>query len=228
MILFVKSKPMILIISIMVSLSVMVVATYAYFQADEEHGIIITTDEYQVEMFVYFGENLVSINSPYYNRDTGIVTVNADDETSENYVGDLNIYISVLPIVASRFRFEIEQEWVLRREYLNQGEEITIPPVYESLSFQKKSESYYPFSNLKLNTSMTYLYDTDGYVYYDGIVAKSENVQLYHIISGGDAYPVRSNSAIDETCNLYFDFNFEIVQANRFSEVWGIDSNFFN
>jgi len=207
---------------------VMIANTYAYFQMSEEHGITITTGEFEVEMLIYFGQQVVTYNSNYYDKDKGIVTVNAYDATATNYIGNMNIYISITPQVAARYRFKIQQEWELQRYYLNQVEGNEIPPVFESVYFDRTSAPYYPFSYLRFADEYDYLLDDIGRVYYNGIVSKSDEAVIYHVIEGGAAYPVRSNDVIEEECYLYIDISFDIVQANRFAEVWGIDNNFFN
>jgi hypothetical protein len=205
-----------------------IVATYAYFQIEEDHGITITTGDFEVEMFVYFDGDLVTFNSPYYDREKGVVIVNAYDENSNNYIEDLDIYISINPVVAARYRFKIQQEWELQRYYLNQSAGNEIDPVLQAVYFENLGSNYYPFSQLKFESSYTPLFDQEGYIYDANIVEKNTSDVLYHIIDGGDAYDTRTNDAIDEMCYLYFDIDFEIVQANRFSEVWGIDSSFYD
>ena len=36
------------------------------------------------------------------------------------------------------------------------------------------------------------------------------------------------NSLYHETCILYLAYEFEVVQANRYSQVWGVDSTLFD
>lgn len=223
-----KSRLVVAITTFVVIFVVGIVATYAYFQLSEDHGIVISTGDYEVELFVYFDNNLVSFNSDYYDKDLGVITVNTFDDTADNYIEDLDIYISIKPIVAARYRFKIQQEWELQRYYLNQSEGNEIDPVFQAVYFENLGNAYYPYSQLKFESSFSYLYDKEGYVYAQDIVSKSNTETLYHIIDGGDAYAVRSNEAIEEECYLYFDIVVEIVQANRFSEVWGIENTFFD
>lgn len=228
MIRFLKAKPMIVVVSILVFLSVMVAATYAYFQTEEDHGIIISTGEFEVEMFVYFDDQLVTLNSPYYDIEKGVVTVNAFDESSDNYVGNIQIYVSIKPTVAARYRFKIQQEWELGTYYINQNEENPIPPVIQTLYHEQTEYPYYPFSDLKFSDEFSDIhYDQQGYIYYDHVVEQNDHSQIFHIIDGGNAYAVRSNSVLYEECYLYFDMVFDIIQANRINELWGIDESFF-
>ncbi|MGE4321081.1 MAG: hypothetical protein AB7E61_06515, partial [Acholeplasmataceae bacterium] len=96
-------KSIIIFISMFV---VLMVTTYAYFQVAEDHGIIISTGDFEVEMLVYFNGQIVTYNSPYYDQDKGVVIVNAYDDQATNYIENLDIYFKIKPIVASRFRFK--------------------------------------------------------------------------------------------------------------------------
>ena len=218
-------KSIIIFISMFV---VLMVTTYAYFQVSEDHGIIISTGDFEVEMLVYFNGQIVTYNSPYYDQDKGVVIVNAYDDQATNYIENLDIYFKIKPIVASRFRFKIEQEWELGTYYVNQNEENPIPPVIQSLYHHQTELPYYPFSDLKFDSNFgDPLFDQEGYVYYPNIVNQSINDVTIHVIDGGDAYPVRSNQVLYEECYLYFDMIFDIVQANRVYEKWGIENSFF-
>lgn len=225
-----KSKRKLITVSLtfVILFMIGIVATYAYFEIEEDHGITITTGDFEVEMFVYFDGDIVTINSPYYDRDKGVVIVNAYDETSDNYIEDLDIYLSINPIVAARYRFKIQQEWELQRFYLNQTEGNEIDPVLQAVYFEDLGSNYYPFSQLTFASEFSPLFDQEGFIYDPDIVEKQTSEVIYHIIDGGDAYDTRTNEAIDEVCYLYFDIFVEVVQANRFSEVWEIDSSFYD
>ncbi len=207
---------------------VALVTTYAYFQTTEDHGIIISAGEFEVEMFVYFGEDIVTINSPFYDQETGVITVNAFNPYSNNYVEDLQVYLSITPIVAARYRFKIQQEWVLERYYLDQSEGNEIPPLFQTLYFDKTNAPYYPFSPLKFASGFSAIVDDQGFVYGANIVQRSSVPAMYHLIDSGDSYPVRSNDAYVEECYLYLDMYLEIVQANRAVDVWELSEDFFN
>ncbi len=225
----IKNRKMLIVITTFAVLIMTgIVATYAYFQIEEDRGIIISTGDFHVEMFVYFDGELVTMDSDYYDMDKGVVIVNTFDETSDNYIEDLDIYVDIDPIVASRYRFKIKQEWELQRYYLNQAAGDEIDPVFQSIYFDDFGLPYYPFSQLTFPSGFTPLFDTKGYVYPTDIVFTGDTVTSIHLIDGGDPYFVRTNDAVEEFCYLYFDIEFEIVQANRFSEVWNIDPTFYD
>ena len=80
---------------------------------------------------------------------------------------------------------------------------------------------------MKVDPNFNPIYDLDGYTYIRDIIPKNE-VTTIHFITGGDAYPARSNEVFDETIYVYLDIRVDVVQANRFVEKWGISSDYFN
>lgn len=203
------------------------VIVYAYFQVQEQKGIMIQTGDFEVEMLISFDSTVIDINSPYYDRDTGSVLVNAYDPASPNYVGDLKISFIVTSIVASRFRIKLQDEWTLTRHYLDQNPLYPIPDVVEAVYHSNHGLAYYPFSLLKLGSGFAPLYDLQGYAYAPQIIPKGQPTTI-NFIQSGDPYAVRINEVFTETCYIHLDLMVDVVQANRFSEVWNIDPNFFN
>ncbi len=222
-------KLIISLTSFLILIMIGIVATYAYFQISEDHSVIIESGEFVVTMDVYFSGSLVTLNSPFYDHDKGVVIVNAFDPNASNYIGNLDVYIELVPKVTARYRFKVNQEWEVGTYYVDQNEENPIPPVIQSLYHERTSFPYYPFSSLKFSADFNQTILTqDGYIYYDGLVEHSETPVIYHIIDGGDGYPTRSNEVLYEECYLYFDITFDIIQANRMEELWGIDETFFS
>jgi len=200
--------------------------TYAYFETNKEHGIVIETGEFHVEIFIYFGDLLLDSESPYYDAEKQIVIVNAFDPLADNYIEDLQIYLVITPVVASRLRLKFQDQWEMRRVYIDQPIEDPIPDIVENLYHPKKDSTYYPFSLLKMHPEFTYIYGGDKYLYFDQVIRKDTSTTL-HIIDSGDPYPVKSNEVFNETVYVYIDLSIELVQANRFSQVWGIPQDFY-
>ncbi|MBN2300660.1 MAG: hypothetical protein JXC31_05685 [Acholeplasmataceae bacterium] len=203
------------------------VMVYAYFQVQEQKGIMIQTGDFEVEMLISFNSTVIDINSPYYDQETGSVIINAYDSESENYVGNLNISFVVTSIVASRFRIKLQEEWTLTRHYLDQNPLYPIPDTVEVVYHTNHGSAYYPFSLLKLAPTFSPIYDLQGYAYLTEIIPKGDSTVI-DFIQSGDGYNVRINEVFTETCYLHLDLMIDVVQANRFSEVWNIDPNFFN
>lgn len=202
------------------------ITLFAYFQIQEEHGIIISSGEFEAELLVSFNDEVVDLESEYYDHDKQKVIINMYDVGAENYVGNLKIDLKVKPVVAARLRIKIKQETELIRYYIDQSPENPIPPLREAVYHPDKDFPYYPFSLLKFDSSFTIRQNDDGFMYYDQIVGKNSEI-IIPIINTGDPYTVRSNSVLYEECYLYLDMELDMVQANRFSEVWGISETFY-
>ena len=110
-----------------------IVTLFAYFQIQEEHGITITSGEFDIELYASFNDEVIDINSPYYDSDKGIIIVNAFDPLSENYIGHLKVDIVITSKIAARARIKLNDEWELTREYLDQNPEYPIDPVVENV-----------------------------------------------------------------------------------------------
>ena len=222
-----KIRLYILIGLIIMVLGVSIPTILAYFQTQELRGIIVQTGDFEVEVFASFSGVVVDYNSPYYDRDNGSLIVNAYDELSDNYIGDLEISVAVTSIVPSRMRIKLQEQWTLTRTYLDQDPLYPIADIVEVLYHNNRGTGYYPFSLLKVPTSFTPIYDVNGYAYMTDIVPSGETT-TFDIIQSGDKYLVKNNEVFSEVCYLYIDLTIDVVQANRFSEIWGIDPNFYS
>lgn len=220
-------RMMLILMSMMLLIMIMVITSYAYFQVSESHGITLSTGEFDVELIVKFDGVTVTIDSPYYNRENGKIIVNAFDDLSDNYIGDMTIDLGVEPEVAARMRFNIQQEWELQRYYLDQDPQNPIDPIFESIYHTQKTAAYYPFSLMKWATGVNTTYDQNGMIYYMDMIPSSGQT-IIPLIDSGDPYTVRTNSVLYEECYVYFDFYLDMVQANRFAQVWDIDPTYFD
>lgn len=201
-------------------------AIYAYFQIQEEHGIFISSSEFEAEILASFDGNVVNLESEYYDFDKQKIVVNMFDENADNYVGKLKIDVIVKPVIAARLRVKIKQETELIRYYIDQNPENPIPPLKEAVYHSDQGYPYYPFSPLKFDPTFTIKQNDDGYMYYDQMVSKGNEITI-PIIEYGDPYTIRVNSVLYEECYMYIDIELDIVQANRFAEVWGISETFY-
>ena len=215
-----------ILMSIMLIGMVTIIVSYAYFQISETHGITLSAGEFDVELVVKFNGTTVTIDSPYYDMARGKVIVNAYDNLAENYIGNMTIDLVVTAEVAARLRFKIQQEWELQRYYLDQDPENPIDPIFETIYHSQKTVEYYPYSLMMWATGFNYQAEQDGFIYDMDIVNKGS--QTISLIDGGNPYTVRTNTVIYEECYVYFDVYVDIVQANRFADVWGIDQSYYS
>ncbi len=203
------------------------ISVYAYFIRSNERGIVIVTSDYEIEIIAAFDGDIVSFTSPFYDIEKQVIIVNAYDPNSENYIGKLTIDIYITPYNTSRGRLKLMDEWELTRTYLEQDPQYPIAPVKEALYHVNMGSGYYPFSLLKTDPTWNPIYDLNGYAYFDMLLEKNKTTVI-RLIDGGDRYITRTNDVFTESAFVYIDLRIEVVQANRFSEVWGIDPNFFN
>lgn len=200
---------------------------YAYFENNEQYGFQVQTGDFEVTAYISFDGEFIDVNSPYYIFDEDIILINAYDSQSENYIGKLKIDLEITPNIASRVRVKVLDEWELIRTYINQNPEFPVDPIVKTIYHTRHSEVYHPFSLFLLGQDYNPIYDSNGYAYLTEVLTKNQTTVI-HLIDGGDGYPTRSNEIFYETCQINLRFIVDVVQANRFSEIWSIDSNFFN
>jgi len=99
-------------------------------------------------------------------------------------------------------------------------------PVRESVYHTEKNAGYYPFSLLKTSSSFQPIYRFDGYAYMNEVLNKN-TLYHYEVIIGGDPYPVRSNDLYIETCTVRLGLIIDVIQANRYVELWGLEEIFY-
>lgn len=218
---------LLIVMSFMLFIMTSVLVSYAYFQITETHGITISSGEFEVEYVVKFNGTVVTVDSPYYDEERGKITANAFDDMADNYIGNMTIELLITPEVAARMRFKLQQEWELRRYYLDQDPEHPIDPIFESIYHTQKASEYYPYSLLLWADGFDIEHEQNGMIYYMDIIPRNNQTTI-SIIDGGTPYTVRTNSVLYEECYVTFDLYLDIVQANRFSEVWGIDPTYFD
>src|SRR3989339_208710 len=91
--------------------------TYAYYVNQQTRGIIFDSGSFDITVLASFDDIEITANSPYYDVQNQVILVNADDPTSINYIGKLNISIELIPEVAARMRIQIQDEWLLTRTF---------------------------------------------------------------------------------------------------------------
>ncbi|HBG33315.1 MAG: hypothetical protein A2084_03510 [Tenericutes bacterium GWC2_39_45] len=200
--------------------------TYAYYVNQESRGIVLVSGSFEVSVLAYFDEDEITVESPYYEVENQVIVVNAFDETSQNYIGKLKISIEIIPRITARMRIQLQDEWLLTRTFLDENGLPTVP-VVESVYHTPKGEGYYPFSLLKTDSSFLPIYASDSYAYIDEVLNKN-TLYRYDVIIGGDPYPVRSNYYYTETCMVRLGLIIDVIQANRFQELWGLEETFYN
>ncbi|MBU1093888.1 MAG: hypothetical protein KKH01_05450 [Firmicutes bacterium] len=199
---------------------------YAYFENSNDYGFVIKTGEFEVTAYISFNDVAIDINSLYYDAVSDVIIINAYDEESENYIGNLKVDILIDPNIAARVRIKLLDEWELTRTYAS-SEENPIDPLVEIIYHSAKSSDYHPFSLLKVGIDYQPIYDSNAYGYLTEII-DSGQATLIHLIDGGDQYQTRENEVYYETCYVHLRIITEVVQANRFAEIWQLNTDFFD
>ena len=211
-----------LMLIIMVSTTIL---TYAYYTNQQTKGILLYSGSFEIQVLASFDGVEITSSSPYYDSLNQVILINADDPTSINYIGKLNISIEIIPEIAARMRIQVQDEWELTRTVLDEEGMPTVP-VSEAVYHTQKSAGYYPFSLLKTSSTFLPIFSSDGYAYFNEVMKKNT---LYHydVIIGGDSYPVRTNDLYVETCKVRLGLIVDVIQANRYVELWGLEETFY-
>ncbi len=71
------------------------------------------------------------------------------------------------------------------------------------------------------------LFESDGYAYEQSILTQGV-IKEFHLVDGGDRFSVRNNVFFEESCTLKLSFIIDVIQANRYVELWGLSRDFYN
>ncbi|MCF7930927.1 MAG: hypothetical protein K9L02_05420 [Acholeplasmataceae bacterium] len=221
-----KKKIIILIILTLIAISTSLYA-YAYFENNQNYGFVIETGEFEVISHISFSDIEIDINSQYYDADNQVVIIDAYNPQAVNYIGKLKVDIVINPNIAARVRIKLLDEWELTRTYSVLYGEEPIDPLVQTVYHTAQSSLFHPFSLLKVGSNYIPIYDNNGYAYITEVLQKNEET-IIHLIDGGDGYPTRENEIYSETCFVHLRFSVDVVQANRFAELWSLDPDFFD
>lgn len=217
----------IIVVSLFLAINATMVVAYAYFESQQAYGIEIHAGEVDMIAHISFNGLSVDINSPYYDVSTHTILVNMDDTTSENYITKLKVDLEFTPEISSRMRIKIMDVYELTRTYEPREGIDPISPLIENINVTAKPDGYHPFSFLLYGDNYHPIFDQNGYEYWPDILRANQQMVI-HLIDGGMGYPVRQNEIYHENCLLRLRLSIEVVQANRFPEIWSLDPGFFN
>ena len=189
-----------------------------------------------------FGDFKVKVNSQNKNGDmvsvSGLTKVNGlssvDYESTkktlkpnENYteyyaaldnyvcIDNLTISIEVDSKIAGYMRVKILDEWKVTRDFKN------LNKVSQDVIFRATDEKSFMFALEETG----WVYDpVTKYCYYSNLIEKSDNPKtIEFIVKGSSSYIPKISSYYSETCEVTLALEVEIVQANRFEALWGIE-----
>lgn len=217
----IKQK-LLIILLIFIGLSVTIVS-YTFFVKNIVFATTLETQDFELELDIKLGSINIDTQSIYYDDLMSVYVINLYDVNEINYIDNLSISINVNVSIASRLRFRFYESYEITRYYHNAEETI----VKEIIYIDKQNELSYPFSLLNKGDFTNYFKGENDYMYANEVFFANQ-VYILNLIDGGNPYLVRDNSLFSETCVLYLAFEFEVVQANRYQEIWNLESDPFN
>lgn len=204
-----------------ISLMLMASGVFAWYRLNKFVPIELSNGEFDVTMIVTFDNVEVGLNSVYYDNGKNVIIINAFDENAINYIEKLKIDIIIRSDIAARFRIKIQDEWQLTRYY---DEFSSTSVLYHEKTANGPIDNPFIIAGNEIFPHKT---DEWNYIYYDNIVLPDIEYE-FNVILKGTKYHAKITETYYEECYVYLDLLFDIVQANRFSERWLIDNNFFD
>ena len=191
---------------------------YAWFEITQTQDLDLEPGSFEVTIDVLFNDVSVVSTDEFYDSETRILTINAYDTDSDNYINKLKIQIAVDTHNSARVRVRIQDEWIVIRDYLGEFQTTRIIPgnVVDNQLVQ-------PF-NIHSNFFQV---DGDPHYYYEGIINKLEPLNIV-FLNGGIHRPIRITDTFTETIYVRFSIYVDVVQANRFAEVWNVSDTIFD
>jgi hypothetical protein len=211
------------LVTIILLLALTISLTYSWLLRNKQAIFTYQTGDYEASINVMFNNIPVDETSPFYDATKQVIVLDGENPLSTNYINRMKVVVTITAENAARFRIKIQDEWVLTRTYYESSYVIT-----EAVTFH--DEELIP-GNPKFPYFVTnvtnYIFDAEtGYLYFNGILEKNQTYVIEFIV-GGTPYLTQNTDAYFEDCIVHLDFLLDIVQANRFSPVWGIPLDFF-
>lgn len=241
----IRKTPYIILVLVVFLIAFLVPVTYSWLshEGSKDGSIDIGDIGVNINAFFEYEEDgrLVTKNAysftdapNCYDSIKGLFTLNGalksavletGGEYNPNFLDDFKVSITVNPEVSSYIRVKVYDEWIVERTY-HSFDEVQRYSIYHEADylfpFRLADESWRTVGQTDFNTNWYYDADTK-YVYYTIPLQKNTEVTL-PFIYGGDSYIPKISRVYSDTCSLVMNIRVEVVQANRFSQIWGITS----
>ena len=200
----------------------------AWFFQETEHELDFITGDFEIVFDIYLMvEGSRHEATPYYRCDADnpkeVLTLDGANPDMVNYVGNLRVDLLIKAPLPARLRFKVMDEWLLIRDYTSLENNIISVIAHE----RNDGGSIDPLFPFHYPEAFSYLIDeSTSYVYYDALIARGASLVI-PLIVGATPYPIRVTTAYTESCQVNFEIYAELVQANRFPELWRISPDFF-
>ncbi len=214
-------KWLILILFYVMALIGSIYFTFAYYQQEQSSVIELSTGDVDISWVVSFDGVAIDETSPYYDREHQELMIEASDSSANNALSKLKLSVVVKSEYAVRVRVKLMESYIRLRTY--QGTDVTLEEV---LAIKESYDGYHLFSQLKKGNLEDVVEREDGYQYYQFILAAHEELSL-DLIDGGSMLYARVNSQFSEQITLRLSVVVDVVQANRYQEIWQVDEGVF-
>jgi len=212
-----------IVLSLVLFLALTISFVFSWFNRQNQSSFIIYSGDYEVGITISLNDVTVNESSPYYDSQKKVLILEGQHQESENFINNLKITFTFSVDNPARFRVKIQDEWQLTRTYYDTSYVIVEAVSHENQALIPGNENF-PF--IITNVS-SYLYDPiSGYLYFNTVLEENQTYVI-EFITGGRPYPARSTTAYYEDVSVYLDLIVDVVQANRFSQVWGVSPDFF-
>jgi hypothetical protein len=193
-------------------------SVYAWFSLMNVYPVQIDAGNFDVEIDIYIDDVLVDAQHPYFDQNKNALLLEGDNTSNAQSIANLKVVLRIFAHNAARFRVRIQDEWLLTRTFIN---EQVISFVIPSMPYvEGEYAPYYLFH------PDFFFVDNDIHLYYDGIILQGETLEIT-LIDGANVYTPRVTANFFEEVMVYFSLNVDVVQANRFAEVWLVDDDLF-
>ena len=219
-------KKLYLIIAI-VMLCLMTCTTLAWLSFGDEIVKIFKPGDFTISTNFYNGE---AIDSNKLTNDRGVYHLNGltvndynnvvdkleDDEKNDKHMNNLTININVEAKIAGYLRVKVMDEWLVTRTYPQlQNKKVKEVIFIEKEYEQNGTDVFFPFV-----LADGWVYDeATEYCYYENII---DGNTIIPFITGGINYRPKDSVSFYEICEVNVSSIAEMVQANRFEQLWGI------
>ena len=158
-----------------------------------------------------------------YNPATGLYSLDAGNMANQAFIGHIVVKVNLTKIgLMGRLRFLIMDEWLYIRTHIDGT--IELPTVIPN----EYIEGVGLTDRMHIVNQGNYRKPFPGKIYYyRSLLVEGETLDI-EIINGADHYQLPVSDFYTDEAWVEFKLQIEVVQSNRFSEIWGLPANFFD
>ena len=225
-----KHKKLYLIIAI-VMLALITGTTIAWLSYGDEIKSIINPGDFYISTHFYQNTNnlkeelvddrgVIHLNGLSENDYNNVVSRLDENEKNDDHINNLNISIKVKANIAGYLRVKVMDEWIVTKTYPQlQNKKVKEVIFIEREYEQNDNEVFFPFI-----LADGWVYDeVTEYCYYGNIIDTDNSEIEIPFITSGYNYKPKDSASFYEICTVNVSSIAEMVQANRFASLWGIN-----